>query len=265
MNYILFSLSCENSSILEDLLTNDILKEYPYGAKYKTHRLCFDNILIPMVDSVPENFNTENILKYCVYTGTDWSLEALYSVFTVLNKLFNYDSKPAINILNIVSDEKIGISYTDGSFSSKKGSLAGYACCHLSEENSNGLTDDFTGKTFLFEQYSGSVSDGTNNIGELTGIKIAVEKFSEKPYQIIISDSIYGIKAYREYIHTWKTNGYITYSKKPIKNKELILETYELIKTAQKNKIILFKWTKGHAGNNFNTKCDELAKSAIEI
>ena len=129
----------------------------------------------------------------------------------------------------------------------------------------DGLLDDFTGKKFIFDAFSGTIKEGTNNIGELTAIKIAIENFNNKTFQLIISDSIYGIKSYREYIHVWKNNGYKTYSKKEIKNKDLIIETYEELKEVQKNKIVLLKWTKGHDQNSFNEKCDELAKKELGI
>ena len=105
-----------------------------------------------------------------------------------------------------LSDEQIGISYTDGSFSKNQTSAA-YACCKLLNESPDGLLDDFTGKKFIFDAFSGTIKEGTNNIGELTAIKIAIENFNDKTFQLIISDSIYGIKSYREYIHVWKNNG----------------------------------------------------------
>ena len=41
---------------------------------------------------------------------------------------------------------------------------------------------------------------------------------------IILSDSTYGIKCFREWIYSWQKNRYRTFNNKPIKNKELIEE-----------------------------------------
>ena len=46
----------------------------------------------------------------------------------------------------------------------------------------------------------------------------------------------------------------------PVKNKELWMELYEL---TQKHKVKFIK-VKGHADNEFNNRCDEMARNAIE-
>ena len=57
----------------------------------------------------------------------------------------------------------------------------------------------------------------------------------------------------------WKKNGWITSSKKDVKNKNLWIELDKLV---NKNKIE-WEWVKGHSGNKFNEKVDELANEAI--
>ena len=54
--------------------------------------------------------------------------------------------------------------------------------------------------------------------------------------------------------NNWKTS-----SKEPVKNKELWQELYELVKKHDVN----FIKVKGHADNEFNNRCDELARNAI--
>lgn len=266
MEYILLNITFKSNSLTEDVMDNQILKEFAYGAKFKEPTLEYDNVLIPIIDyqKTPENsFNLDKIKQYIFQSNNiNYSDIICYSIYTVFEKIL--DKLPSINILKIISENDIGIFYTDGSFS-KSQTDAAYACCKLLNESQNGLYDDFTCRKFNYDAFSGRISDGTNNIGELTGIKVAIENFSEKPYQLIISDSIYGIKTYREYIYTWKKNGYKAYNKKPIKNKELICETYDELVAEQNKKIVLFKWTKGHANNSFNEKCDELAKKELDL
>ena len=54
-------------------------------------------------------------------------------------------------------------------------------------------------------------------------------------------------------------NGWKTANKEPVKNKELWQELYALTK---KHKVEFIK-VKGHADNEFNNRCDEMAREAI--
>ena len=78
------------------------------------------------------------------------------------------------------------------------------------EESATGLYDDFTGRNFKFDAFAGKIENGTNNIGELTAIKVAIENFGNKKYQMIISDSIYGLNLIE--------SGFITGRKTDIKH-----------------------------------------------
>lgn len=270
MNCILINIRTEKSSILETLIDDKLLKEYAYGAKYKNVNLEYDNILVPIepADMANQEFiQSYDILKQHIVLqlGDNYSDDIFYSIFKVIRMdLLQKAKSLSINILEEFNYDDINIFYTDGSFK-KDTETASYACCQLLNESQTGLNDEFTGKTFEYHAYSGKIEKGTNNIGELTGIKVAVENFGDKKYQLIISDSIYGIKSYREYIHVWKNNNYRAYNKKEIKNKDLIIETYDKIKEQQASHIVLLKWTKGHANNSFNEKCDELAKKEVGI
>lgn len=267
MQYILLNITLKSSSILEDLMDNKILKEIAYGAKYKEPTLEYDNILLPILEN-PDFSETDYILNkdYIKQFISNFnnSETILYSIYKQLGQVIKSENSSMVVLGSVLDDTDIDIFYTDGSFSKNQDDAA-YACCQLLEEAPNGLIDDFTGKKFLYNAYSGKISEGTNNIGELTGIKVAIENFGSKKYQLIISDSIYGIKSYREYVHTWKKNGWLAYNKKPIKNKELIIETYGEMKEKQNEKIVLLKWTKGHNKNSFNEKCDELAKKELNL
>ena len=63
------------------------------------------------------------------------------------------------------------------------------------------------------------------------------------------------------YIYGWIKNGWKNSSKEPVKNKELWQELYELTKTHE----VEFIKVKGHADNEYNNRCDELARNAIKI
>lgn len=268
MQYLLINLSTPVSSVIETLVDDTILKDIPFGRKFKTPSLSYENILIPFLiaDQKDSDFilNYDNITSHVIQTNYfSYGDDVYYSLFKVFKELINKAKTFSFQVLDQISEEDIDLTYTDGSHS-KNENKASYACCKLLTEDANGVLDDFTGKKWTYKPFSGVINDGTNNIGELTAIKVAIENLQSKKYQVIISDSIYSIKTYREYIHVWKNNGYKAYNKKDIKNKELIIDTYEKIKNAG-DKIILFKWTKGHNNNSFNEICDELAKNELGI
>ena len=99
----------------------------------------------------------------------------------------------------------------------------------------------------------------TNNIMELTAVIEALKKINLKTTIKIYTDSKYVKLGITEWILNWKTNGWKTSSKKDVKNKSLWIELDKLV---NKNEII-WEWVKGHSGNKFNEKVDELANKAI--
>ena len=101
----------------------------------------------------------------------------------------------------------------------------------------------------------------TNNQMELTA-PIEALKLLKKPCNVkLYSDSAYLINAFQNgWLKNWKKNGWKTSDKKDVKNKELWLELDNLI---QIHKIEWIK-VKGHADNEYNNRCDEMAVAAIE-
>ncbi len=55
-------------------------------------------------------------------------------------------------------------------------------------------------------------------------------------------------------------NGWKNASKEPVKNKELWQELYELTKVHN----VTFIKVKGHSDNEYNNRCDEMAREAIK-
>ena len=251
-------------------MDNAALKCFAFGAKYKTPALDYDNVFTPIYTGSEDDryLASREYVKSKIKYPSNFELDesTIYTIYTIFAPVINTAKSISFSINGITDTDKFGIMYTDGSYSKNVGD-AGYACCKLTDiDYNNGNLDPFSNRKYLCETFSGRIKEGTNNIGELTAIKVALENLSEKSFQVIISDSIYGIKTYREYIHVWKNNGYKAYNKKPIKNKDLITETYDKLKEAQKNKkIVVFAWTKGHANNTFNEICDELAKKEIGL
>lgn len=113
----------------------------------------------------------------------------------------------------------------------------------------------------LKKEISGANKDTTNNQMELTA-PIEALKLLKKPCKVTVySDSAYLVNAFTNgWIKNWKRNGWKTADKKDVKNKELWLE---IDKFMQVHDITWIK-VKGHADNEYNNRCDELAVSAIK-
>lgn len=113
----------------------------------------------------------------------------------------------------------------------------------------------------LKKEISGASKNTTNNQMELTA-PIEALKLLKKPCKVTIySDSAYLVNAFTNgWIKNWKRNGWKTADKKDVKNKEL---WFQIDKFMEVHDISWIK-VKGHADNEYNNRCDELATSAIK-
>ena len=64
----------------------------------------------------------------------------------------------------------------------------------------------------------------------------------------------------KKWIINWQKNHWKTADKKDVKNKELWQELVELTTIHS----VTFHKVKGHSDNEFNNRCDELARNAIK-
>lgn len=132
--------------------------------------------------------------------------------------------------------------YTDGACSGNPGP-GGWGAILMMGENK--------------KEISGGSANTTNNIMELTAV-IEALKMLKRPCKVnIYSDSAYVVNAFvQKWIYGWMKKGWKTAGNEPVKNKELWQELYELTKIHD----VTFNKVKGHADNEFNNRCDELAR-----
>lgn len=110
------------------------------------------------------------------------------------------------------------------------------------------------------KEISGGMKNTTNNIMEITAVIEALKCLKVESDVQVYSDSAYTVNAFKQgWIYNWMKNGWKTANKEPVKNKELWQELYDLTK---KHKVEFIK-VKGHADNEFNNRCDEMAREAI--
>ena len=110
------------------------------------------------------------------------------------------------------------------------------------------------------KEISGALKETTNNIMEITAVIEALKLLKHKCNVKIYSDSAYVVNAFNNgWIHNWIKNGWKTSGKEPVKNKELWITLFEFTKMHN----IEFIKVKGHSDNEYNNRCDELARNAI--
>ena len=105
----------------------------------------------------------------------------------------------------------------------------------------------------------GGEADTTNNRMELTAVIRALEALKRPVHARVHTDSQYVQKGISEWIHAWKKRGWRTADKQPVKNAELWRELLDQVGRHD----VHWRWTKGHAADRENNRCDALANEAI--
>lgn len=109
-------------------------------------------------------------------------------------------------------------------------------------------------------ELSGAFPETTNNRMEIYAALAALELLKEPCIAEIYSDSSYLVNAVRKgWLANWKRNGWRKADKQEVLNRDLWLKLDQLMQTHK----VMFHWVKGHACNENNNRCDELARNAI--
>lgn len=136
--------------------------------------------------------------------------------------------------------------YTDGACSGNPGP-GGYGAILIYKENK--------------KEISGAEKETTNNRMELMAAICALELLKEPCCVNLYTDSAYLFKGFFDgWIYNWLRNGWKTSSKKDVENRDLWERLLKLSKTHK----ITWNKVKGHSDNEFNNRCDELARQAIK-
>lgn len=106
----------------------------------------------------------------------------------------------------------------------------------------------------------GHEADTTNNRMELKAAIMGLNAVTRTMPIALHTDSRYVMNGVQDWMPRWKANGWKTASKKPVANQDL----WEQLDQAVQRHDITWHWVKGHAGNEFNERCDQLARSAAE-
>lgn len=103
----------------------------------------------------------------------------------------------------------------------------------------------------------GGEPNTTNNRMELLGPINTLEKIPEGIEVEIFTDSSYVKNGITNWIKNWEKNNWKTSTKQPVKNKELWMELQNQVARHK----VTWHWVKGHNGDHYNERADELARS----
>jgi len=119
------------------------------------------------------------------------------------------------------------------------------------------------GEPILITEKWGAEKSTTNNRMELNAVIAALEYLPLIQPRVgkvtIYTDSQYVQKGMTVWINDWKRRGWKTSGKDPVKNQDLWQKLDSLAAEFSVN----WAWVKGHAGNQYNERCDFLTQKAI--
>ena len=121
------------------------------------------------------------------------------------------------------------------------------------------------GAVLVYGQYekavSGGSSDTTNNRMELTAVIEALKALKRRCSVHIVTDSKYVVDGVTKgWAKSWRAKGWKKSDGKPALNPEL---WGELLDELSKHEVT-FEWIKGHAGHEYNERCDKAAVMQTE-
>lgn len=142
--------------------------------------------------------------------------------------------------------EKI-IIYTDGACSGNPGP-GGWGAVLMSGSNK--------------KEISGADPQTTNQRMELMAVVAALKALKVTGWEVeVYSDSAYLVNAFgQKWLDKWQQNGWKNSKKEEVANQDLWKELLEL---TSRNRVTMKK-VKGHAGDEYNERCDQLARQAIK-
>lgn len=94
---------------------------------------------------------------------------------------------------------------------------------------------------------------------ELTAAIRALQALKEPCAVALTTDSTYVKDGITKWLQKWKTNGWKTAAKKPVKNQDL----WEQLEAQTVRHVVEWRWVKGHSGHIENERADALANCGL--
>lgn len=188
-------------------------------------------------EAIPEEFLQK--AKKERPNASEWQV-ALYAVEMMANKC---QSKKK-NVAKDQTKAESVVIYTDGACQNNPGP-GGWATIVIRGENETEL--------------SGGERQTTNNRMELMAVIRGLEELQERCEVTVYSDSQYVVNGIEKgWAESWRRSNWVKSDNKPALNPDLWERLLDLCKKHD----VTLKWVKGHAGNKYNERCDQLAVKA---
>lgn len=110
------------------------------------------------------------------------------------------------------------------------------------------------------ELRGGDALQTTNNRMELMAPIQALETLTRATRVDLFTDSTYVRNGITKWVTTWKANGWLTSTKKPVANEDL----WRRLDLAAARHEIEWHWVKGHNGHPDNERADRLALEGLQ-
>ena len=140
-------------------------------------------------------------------------------------------------------------AYTDGACSGNPGP-GGWGALLVAKDGDRVVKE---------RELSGGEVLTTNNRMELLAAINALEALDRPAKITVVTDSVYVKNGVTDWIAGWKSNGWKTAAKKPVKNEDL----WQRLDEARARHEVRWEWIKGHAGHPENERADELARAGM--
>lgn len=138
------------------------------------------------------------------------------------------------------------VIYTDGGCRPNPG-VGGWAAVLLSKGRKKELV--------------GGEDESTNNRMEMTAAISALEALKRPCRVTIHTDSEYLKNGITKWIHGWKRKGWVRNKQgDPVKNVDL----WKRLDAAMARHAVSWAWVRGHAGDKYNERCDELCTAEVD-
>ena len=109
------------------------------------------------------------------------------------------------------------------------------------------------------KEISGGERATTNNRMELLAVINGLRALKTSSQVTVHTDSRYVMDGATTWLKRWKTNGWKTSDKKPVRNDDLWRE----LEDASSRHEVDWRWVRGHADHVENERADALARAAI--
>ncbi len=100
----------------------------------------------------------------------------------------------------------------------------------------------------------------TNNRMELMAAIAALESLTRPCRVVLTTDSRYVMQGIEQWVPKWRSNGWRTADKKPVKNQDL----WQRLSDAVSHHQVSWRWVRGHTGHIENERVDEAAREQAE-